>query len=68
MLYNPESGDLVAVPQFMAVVSGATARSSYGIVVCRARRKNFWHILVDGKLMPLHVKRDTKRRDGFSLG
>ena len=55
MLYKPESGDLVAVPCFMAVVSGASMKSSYGIVVGKTERKNFWNILVDGELMPLHV-------------
>lgn len=55
MLYKPESGDLVAVPCYMAVVSGASSDSSYGIVVGRTKRKNFWNVLVNGKLMPLHV-------------
>ncbi len=55
MLYKPESGDLVSVPCFMAVVSGASMKSSYGIVIGKTKKNNFWNILVDGELMPLHV-------------
>ena len=55
MLYKPESGDLVSVPCYMAMVPGASMKSSYGIVIERTEKENFWNILVNGKLMSLHV-------------